>query len=522
MRGTQHYCFKPAPMMNLLPRVRTFFLAAIILTCITLSAQEKVHGNLESADTVSLSVIRIYPDSFPNVSVIFRASSPSGQALWNLDESNVKVKENGIDCAVVSVKKLSQNEAVNTALVIDHSGSMEDNPKYHAWADSVNRLPKRWKKVSLREYTNGKTDSDSMIMVSVQPVCPPECQPPIMHAQIAAKAYLSSIDSSKDQTSLVGFSETVHERHPLSFNRNKQRSAIDQMKAEGSTAFYDAVYAAVDEVNSGSGIKAVVAMTDGEDNASIHSLSQVIRHARQLDIPVYVVGLGNVNKKVLRKLAKETGGEYYYTNDPAQLTSIYLSISKRIKSVYELVYASPNMASVDSTRDVELFFEIGDEYIKSRKLKVSLPESVLAELDAREHALEAAANRNNTVVYTPKGQSQDPQWPYAAGIAIAVAGAGILTARYFRNKAKGKAVELISVYPNPTAGPVTLLLNTDISAMPGSVLVMNAQGQTVLNIPFTSGSALDTDLGALDGGIYTITVQAGAQTTGAKQIVVTR
>ena len=484
-----------------------------------LSAQSNVAGNLEASDTVKLDVIRTYPDSFPNVSVIFRAATPDGQPLWNLDKDKVKVKEDDKECIVLSVEKISNNEAINTALVIDHSGSMLDNPNYKHWSDSVAKLPRRWKKITQREYTNGRINSDSLIMVSVNPVCPANCLPPMEHAKAAAKVYLTSIDSSKDKTSLIGFSDVVYERSGLSFNRNEQRNTISQMKAEGSTAFFDAVYAALDDVNKGTGIKAVVAMTDGVDNSSAHSLRQVIKHAKDLNIPVYVVGLGAADQQVLKKLARETGGEYYYTNDATQLSNIYLSISKRIKSVYELIYASPSLASADSVRDVELYFQVGTDYLKSRKLNLVLPESVLKSLEAREDALREAAKRN-TVVYTPQGKAQDSTLPYSAGIAVGLAGVGILTARYYRNKSKAKIVELVNVYPNPTVGPVTLVLNTDISAIPGQATIMDTKGQVVFTIPFTTGSALDLDIAHLDNGTYFVSVQAGGNVTCAKQVVV--
>jgi hypothetical protein len=502
-------------------------LLLILITTLTLAnfaalnAQNSVNGELSTKDTAQLQVIRIYPDSFPNVSVIFRAATPDGQPLWNLNKDNVAIKENDLSCAVVSVKKISNTEAINTALVIDHSGSMLDNPKYYAWIDSTSRLPKRWRKVTLREYTHGKTNSDSIIMVSVTPACPAYCLPPIEHAKAAAKAYLTSLDSSKDKTCLVGFSDVVSERENLSFNRNSQRQSIQNMVAGGGTAFYDAVYTALDDINNGTGIKAVVAMTDGVDNSSTHSLKQVIKHAKDLGIPVYVVGLGGADQKILKKLAKETGGEFYFTNDASQLSSIYLSISKRIKSVYELVYTSPSLSSADSTRDVELYFQIGNDYLKTRKLSVLLPESVMRTLEARELALQEAAKRN-TVVYTPQGQPQDSTWPYAAGIAVGLGGLGMITARYYKNKAKNKIVELINVYPNPTIGPVTLVLNTDISAMPGMMNVTDVKGQVVFTAPFISGSALDADISGLENGIYFISVQAAGVVTGAKQVVVAK
>lgn len=498
----------------------------LLFTAMHLAAQNNINGGIESKDTASLSVIRIFPDSFPRVSVLFRATTPNGQPIWNVNKDNVSVKEDGQDCAVISVKKVSEDSRVNTALVIDHSGSMLDNPNFYRWSDSVSKLPKRWTKTTLREYSKGKVNSDSVIMISVTPTCPPQYQPAMFHAKMAAQAYISSIDSSKDQTSLIGFSESITARLPLSRNRTAQRAAIDSMRATGSTAFFDAVYAALDDVNKGNGIKAVVAMTDGDDNASKHTLAQVIAHAKELEIPVYVVGVGNANKKVLRKLAKQTGGESFFTSDPSKLTSIYLSISGKIKSIYELVYESPSLASVDSTREIELTFEIGDEFLRTRKLNVVLPSEVIQLLEEKEKAAAALAKTQQVqpaIQQTP--QSEDPSnWPYAAGVIVLAAGAGLLTARYYKEKKKGKGnvFEITSIYPNPSVGPITILVSTDVAGMPGNVVVTDATGAQVFVTPFGGGSAIDIDLSFLNNGVYYVSVQAGGNTTLASPVSLIR
>lgn len=504
--------------------IRKSFPALIFaLTCVpaVTYAQNLVTGQLESHDSVKLDVIRIYPDSFPHVAVIFRATSPSGQPLWNLDTSNVKVKENDISCSVKSVRKISNTESVNTALVIDHSGSMLESIEYSRWLDSVQKLPKRWKKVTLRELTHGKSNSDSTVMVPFYPACPVASLPPMEHAKIAAKSYIASIDSSKDKTALIGFSSTVTVSEQLSFKRNEQRRTIDGFEATEGTAFYDAVFHALDVVNQGHGIKAVVAMTDGSDNSSKHSLRQVIKHAKDLSIPVYVVGLGNAEQKVLRKLARETGGDYYYTKDAANLSGIYLSISKRIKAVYELVYQSHSLSSFDSIRNVEISFMIGGEYIKSRQLEVLLPKSVTDFLKAKEDS----ANVAKQVVVSDNVQQNDSDndtLPYAAGIAIALVAAGVISAQYIRKKQSQNAIRIVNLYPNPVVGPLTVVLNTDITSLPGQVLITDAKGQIVFTEEFTTGSAKDLNVSHLDNGTYTLSVQAAGNLSSSKMFVVSK
>src|ERR1044072_6866243 len=83
---------------------RLVLLLTILSVCtVPLGAQDKVKGNITTNDTIRLEVIRLLPDSFPKVSVIFRASGPNGEPIRNLDTSNVQVNENGLPCKVVAV-----------------------------------------------------------------------------------------------------------------------------------------------------------------------------------------------------------------------------------------------------------------------------------------------------------------------------------------------------------------------------------------------------------------------------------
>lgn len=496
-------------------RFLLLLLTALLPGIVTLSAQSSVQGKVVASDTARIQVIRIFPDSFPRVDVVFKASSPSGQPLWNLDTTNTKIEEDGKATHVVSVKKISVNTSINSALVIDHSGSMNESEEIRNWMNSLPPSAFVTKMVTRREYTKDEVDSDELMAVRYSPPIPDNMHYPIWYAQRAATSFVNSTDAPKDAVSIVGFSDKVDNVLPLTKNHNDINYTINSLSAVGGTAFYDAVNNAIRQVEKADGIRVVIAMTDGQDNLSQLTLSSVIANANRKHVPVYVIGLGDVDKKGLRKLANQTGGRAYFTNDASQLSSIYLDISREIQSVYELVYTSNNLAAADSSRDIVLQFDIDGAFHHTRTLDLDLPAEVVAHLHEREQ------QANAVQVVSPSTTESSSPWPYIAGISVAVVGAGVLVARSSKKRQQQQQPLWIErLYPNPANGPVTLETNRAPENPACTLLVSDMNGQLVLSLPFTPGNSFDTSV--LQNGTYLVQVQSSTTITPAKQLVINR
>ena len=77
------------------------------------------------------------------------------------------------------------------------------------------------------------------------------------------------------------------------------------------TALHDALYEASRKLHdTRTGRKALVLVTDGKDEGSTLTLEDGLRVAQDSRFPVWVVGVGHVQEKVLRRIAKLTAGEY--------------------------------------------------------------------------------------------------------------------------------------------------------------------------------------------------------------------
>ncbi len=145
------------------------------------------------------------------------------------------------------------------------------------------------------------------------------------------------------------------------------------------TLLYDAVYlAAHDELAQQVGRKAMILLTDGEDQGSQLKLTDAIEAAQKSDSIVYVLlcadrgfyggfGVGYSGDSQMKKLTSETGGRVIEVgNKYEKLKEAFDQISKELRSQYNIGY-SPTNAKLDGTfRKVEIHPKEKDYKIQSR------------------------------------------------------------------------------------------------------------------------------------------------------------
>ena len=146
------------------------------------------------------------------------------------------------------------------------------------------------------------------------------------------------------------------------------------------TLLYDAVYlAAHDELAQQVGRKAMILLTDGEDQGSQLKLTDAIEAAQKSDSIVYVLlcadrgfygggfGIGYSGDSQMKKLTSETGGRVIEVgNKYDKLKEAFDQISKELRSQYNIGY-SPTNAKLDGTfRKVEIHPKDKDYKIQSR------------------------------------------------------------------------------------------------------------------------------------------------------------
>jgi Ca-activated chloride channel family protein len=119
----------------------------------------------------------------------------------------------------------------------------------------------------------------------------------------------------------------------------------------GQTALNDAIAAAPGLVDSGiTGRKAIVLITDGNDNASRLNTFKAVQLARRVNVPIYTIGFASLadgvlpkgqtenSLVVLKRFATETGGHLFVVRDPDDLKEAVLRIQSEMRFQYVIGY----------------------------------------------------------------------------------------------------------------------------------------------------------------------------------------
>jgi VWFA-related protein len=154
-----------------------------------------------------------------------------------------------------------------------------------------------------------------------------------------------------------------------------QRGGGGPRRSHGSTALYDGVYLAADEILSKqTGRKALILLTDGEDRGSKTSLEEAIISAQRADTLGYAVRIANDEigsmahgwnggsrgggdmdrpdgKKVLKQIATRTGGAYFEYGKKKPLEDIYAEIQDELRNQYSIGYTSDHPGADQGTGD---------------------------------------------------------------------------------------------------------------------------------------------------------------------------
>ena len=456
-------------------KITTLFLATIFSLSV-FGQTEKIKGNLSTVDTADLTILNIYPDSFPNVSVVFKAETRKGEPVWNLTKEKMTAKENSQKCDVISLEQISKNKPINLGIVIDHSGSMQ---------------------VDYSQLYDKKGNPLFSYDANLQPIPPKDYIAPIDNAKSAVKTFVSTFNTQKDFISVVGFSNIVDNRLPLTQDILQINSLVDAMRADFSTALYDAMITSIEEIKKADGVKVLVVLTDGQDNSSISKWNDVVDKANKENIPIYIIGLGDINIDTLTLIANSTKGKFYFTQSSNSLNTVYAEISKQVQAFYNLVYSSTNFSSADSTRQIELSFDIDSIYLVTNAASSNFPKEVVEFIAKKE---------------------KEKQYLLYGGMALALLITTGTLFFYFQRRNRNKNQPNIKkLFPNPTDGNI----NLDYESGTGQLQIMNLSGQFVKTIEI-NGTQTQFDLTDLQAGNYFAVIQANGQQSNAIKFIMQR
>jgi VWFA-related protein len=138
------------------------------------------------------------------------------------------------------------------------------------------------------------------------------------------------------------------------------------------TAFYDAIYLACHEkLTTEAGRKAILAVTDAEDNGSKVRVEEAIEAAQRSDTVVHILLVydprSGANSGVARKITEETGGRMIVVNSQKHMMEAFDQISEELRSQYTLGYYPTNTAHDGKFRKIKVEMANHDLKVLARK-----------------------------------------------------------------------------------------------------------------------------------------------------------
>jgi VWFA-related protein len=138
------------------------------------------------------------------------------------------------------------------------------------------------------------------------------------------------------------------------------------------TNFYDALYLACnDQLAHEAGRKAVIVLTDAEDNGSKVRVEEAIEAAQRTDTVVHILLVYDphygANSSVAHKITDETGGRTIVVNNEKHLEEAFDQISEELRSQYTLGYYPTNSSRDGKFRKIKIDMANKDLKVLARK-----------------------------------------------------------------------------------------------------------------------------------------------------------
>jgi Ca-activated chloride channel family protein len=228
------------------------------------------------------------------VSVKVSVTDPLNRYVTGLEKDHFKVYEDKVEQSITHFSQ--QSAPVSVGFIFDVSGSMKDN----------NNI-KKAKAAITRFFESGNPE---------------------------------------DEFFLITFNQKTKLLQTFTDDSSTVQNEAAMQKPGGRTALYDAVYMGLDHVKRGKNDKkALILITDGEDNSSRYSPAEVREFAKESDVQIYGIGEeGNLGygRFEIQGLVGLTGGRSFFPNNFNELDYYIDLVHAELRNQYVLGYTPTN------------------------------------------------------------------------------------------------------------------------------------------------------------------------------------
>jgi len=196
--------------------------------------------------------------------------------------------------------------------------------------------------------------------------------------QDAATSFLQkTVRAGFDKAFVVGFNKQSQMAQDFTDNVQLLSAGVHRLQDGGGTALYDAIYRACKEKflkdrPDHPVRKAIVIVSDGEDNQSEVSRAQAIEMAQRAEVIIYAIstddsGLILRGDKVLEQIAEATGGRAFFPFKMKDMTHSFAAIEDELRSQYVVSYKPADFDADGRYRSIEISAVKKDLQVRARK-----------------------------------------------------------------------------------------------------------------------------------------------------------
>jgi Mg-chelatase subunit ChlD len=183
--------------------------------------------------------------------------------------------------------------------------------------------------------------------------------------QAAAQFFKTA--NPEDEFFLIEFNDKPELVVPFTTNTEEIQNRLTFTQAKGRTALLDALYLAMNQMKKARNPrKAVLILSDGGDNSSRYTESEIKNLVREADVQVYAIGIfepiagrGRTAEELsgpglLTELTEQTGGRHFPVENLNELPDIAAKIGIELRNQYLLGYAPANQEKDGKYRRVKV------------------------------------------------------------------------------------------------------------------------------------------------------------------------
>jgi Ca-activated chloride channel family protein len=255
--------------------------------------------------------------------------------------------------------------------VVDKDGKFVRDLKQEQFRILDNKLPPR-------QLMNFAAQTDLPLQVGLLIDASNSIRDRFQFEKDAASEFLFEIIRPKsDRAFVLAFDETWDVTQDFTGDIDKLRTGVRVIKAGGGTALWDSVYFAcrdklMKEPASGAVRRAIILISDGEDNQSRVYRQEAIDMAQRAEVIIYTISTSLVERHTkgdddLKALADSTGGRAFFPVKLDDVVAAFSDIQEELRSQYSVSYRPEQFVANGQFRPIQIITDSKKYKVRAKK-----------------------------------------------------------------------------------------------------------------------------------------------------------